>query len=213
MLSHLSAVPDVRVLARLAVCSVVVHNYWQEAEDTLHAAFFEEAIVAPITEPRGAHFVVMSDFAFAGCGNKGHTCVRDGVENRAERCFEESSWEDCAAHAKPFDARGGAGMQAMTERHARAHFFDMYALFVSPGAASSSKDAPPSDASSSTTSEISINIPGTGVIWQSSDEYRAIGGRDVRLDASLYDVAATGEGDSAGFSSHMSLARDWRGDW
>ena len=62
----------------------------------------------------------------------------------------------------------------MTDAHASAHFFDMYDLFVDPGS-----------------SHISINMPGTQVIWQATDHIDC-----DDLDADMPD---------AGFSSHMSL--------
>jgi hypothetical protein len=152
---------------------IVVHNYWQDGEDATHAKFYEEAIVKAITEPRGAHFVVMSDFGFPGCDGKGHTCLHQGVARRAEQCFKQFNWEDCAATAKSSTARN-SGLKAMADAHASAHFFDMYDLFVDPG-----------------TSHISINMPGTQVIWQATDHIDC-----DDLDKDMPD---------AGFSSHMSL--------
>ena len=40
-------------------------------------------------------------------------------------------------------------MKSMTDQYSNAHFFDTYDLFVNPQS-----------------SEISINLPGTGIIWQ-----------------------------------------------
>jgi hypothetical protein len=152
---------------------VVVHNYWQEGEESMHAKYYEQAIVKAITEPRGAHFVVMSDFAFPGCDGKGHTCLHQGVARRAEQCFKQFDWEECAATAKSSTARN-SGLKTMTDAHASAHFFDMYDLFVDPGS-----------------SHISINMPGTQVIWQATDHIDC-----DDLDKDMPD---------AGFSSHMSL--------
>ena len=36
---------------------VVIHNYWQAGEESLHAKYYEEAIVKAITEPRGARLL------------------------------------------------------------------------------------------------------------------------------------------------------------
>jgi len=154
---------------------VIVHNYWQDDEDAVHAKYYAEAIVSKITQPRNAHFVVMSDFGFAGCDFKGHSCVHQGVQRRAEQCFKNNAWEDCAAKSKQFGARPGAGMKSMTDQYSNAHFFDTYDLFVNPQS-----------------SEISINLPGTGIIWQATDHIDC-----DNLDASAPD---------SGFSSHMSLS-------
>jgi len=169
---------------------VVIHNSWLGDEsDAQEAAFYEKELVDKILAPRKAYLLVFSDWTRFACDSRGHKCATgkwgaeyktaDAVPNRAQLCFEQHKWFQCASFAKPWEQRQQAFQQLAERKPNAVKFLDLYGLFV--------------DHESGLTS---INIPGTNLIWQGLEVYKAYAKKQPEQKA--VDT-------SSGFNSHTSL--------
>jgi len=163
---------------------VVIHNFWKDAEEEKkHAAYYESDLVEKILAPRKAHLMVFSDWTRLQCDSRGHLCAKGGfdaaVPERAKACFADHDWMECASVAKPVSLRNVAFQELQTRHPESVTFMDLYQLYVD------------------SSNLISINIPGTNLIWQGTDKYQVYSTMEPDKQMAF---------DGGGFNSHQSLS-------